>query len=259
LSSAPFVRPPYSPQLPSPLCQSSSLPSTPIGSQAGRPQVCRKPAPLPPRSSSLQGITSPSEPVELLTQPPNCGSLFEKYMPAERPVIQTGLVKAPRRRIGLKKSIGSLFARASRPESRGPSLQTTSQGLKPQSSIPEPGKPRTTKPAKLMKARPVDTSAPVPVNPSGPTPSRLAALQTTQSTMIVVAETVPSPTVPAPAANQPPANARLSPTTIVQPQGGHGNSTSLSWAEITQCVNRLGKRLVQESDAEKRKKLYAVS
>ncbi|OOQ87767.1 hypothetical protein PEBR_16439 [Penicillium brasilianum] len=257
LSSAPFVRPPYSPQLPSPLCQSSSLPSTPIGSQADCPQIRRKPAPPPPRSSSLQGIAIPPEPVELRTLPPNSGSLFEKYMPAERPVIQTRIVKAPTRRVGLKKSISNLFARAGRPESRGPSLQTTSQGLKPQSSIPELVKARTSKPARLTKARPVDISAPVPVIPSGPTPSRLAALQTAQSKMVVVAETVPRPAVPTPAANQPPANARLSPTTIAQPQGGHGNSTSLSWAEITQCVNRLGKRLVQESDAEKRKKLYA--
>lgn len=261
LSSAPYVRSPYSPRISSPLRQSSSLPSIPIGSQAGRPDASRKPAPLPPYSSSLQGIASQSEPVELLMQPPNPGSLFKKYMPVEPPVIQTGIVKAPEptRQIGVKKSIRNLFARASRPEARGPGLQITSQGLKTQSSIPKLVKPTTSKPAKLTKPRPVGPSAPVPVKPSGPTPSRLAALQPAQSTMAVVAKTVPIPVVPAPAANQPPANAPVSPAEIAQPPGGHGNSTSLSWAEITQCVNRLGKRLVEENDAEQRKKLYAVS
>lgn len=260
--------------------QISALPSTHKARQAGPRQVRRKL--VPPQ-------TGPTKPILLrdYNQAPPVGTQFSKFLPSEQPVIQAG--KAQPRRLHWARSMQNLWSRERRHESGEAGLQTASKGLTSWSSIPKLAQPSTSKPAKLTKARPAKAlpkpSAPVLVTPMAqqsvqpamptlalsavnvlaetlPSPQELVQPSTStpaQSPIFVLGETVPSPAVPAPTANRPLVNAVVSPMTIALPQDGQGDSTPQSWARLTQCVNRLGKRLVEENDPDQRKKLYAVS
>lgn len=217
--------------------QISSLPPTPTGS-ARSPGIRRKPLPKAAR---------PIKMLDYWKDAPRLGGTIQQYADVERLANPASVDKAPGlrrpRRLVKGKSmfnLGTLF-RGSRPESGVAGVRIASQG----SSIPKPAKSSISDPA------PARLVAPQPVQPAMP---KLA-----MSAISVQAETLPSPPVCAPTVNQPPANASVSPTTIALPQGGQGNSTPQSWARLTQCVNRLGKRLVEENDPDQRKKLYAVS
>lgn len=241
----------------------SSLPSTPTGNPCS-PGIRRKPLP----KSAV-----PVKMLDYWKDTPRFGGTIQQYADAERLATPARVEKAPEprqpRRLVKGKSmfnLSSLF-RGSRPESGASAVRIVSQG----SSIPKLAKSSISDP---VPARPV---APQPVQPampklamsasrvqaetlpSPPEPVQPSTRTLARSDVIVLAETVPSPAVPAPTLNQPPANASVSPTTIALPQGGRGDSTPQSWARLTQCVNRLGKRLVEESDPDQRKKLYAVS
>jgi hypothetical protein len=210
----------------------SSLPPTP--GSARSPGIRRKPLPKSAR---------PVKMLDYWKDVPHCGGAIQQYADAERLANPACVDKVPqpRRPHRLVKgksmfNLGSLF-RGSRPESGAAGVRIASQG----SSI--------TKPAKLSISDPVP--APQPVQPAMP---KLA-----MSAISVQAENLPSPPVHASTVNQPPANPSVSPTAIALPQGGQGASNPQSWARLTQCVNRLGKRLVEENDPDQRKKLYAVS
>jgi hypothetical protein len=211
----------------------SSLLSTSTGS-ARSPGIRRKPLPK---------SASPCAPIKMLDyekDAPHVGRTIQQCADAERFQFPARANKAleprrPRRLVKGKSmfNLNSLFFRGSRPEPGAAGIRIASQG----SSLP-----------KVAKS---SISDPVPARPVVPQPR--------QPAIRVQAETFPSPAVLAPTVNQPPANVPVSPTTIAWPQGEQGASTPQSWAWLTQCVNRLGKRLVEENDPEQRKKLYAVS
>lgn len=228
--------------------QMPSLPRTFSGSQASRSRI--------PRRTLLS--FSPLAPTKLLDEPAKVGSLVQGHPSSETRVIQTNVVKAALpRKTGVMKKARSMFFPGSKPEPRGarfriastsmakPALQSTPE-LANRPSVPEPAKlamPKLERPATAEVAEILPSSSELVLH---------STPELAQSAIVVLAETVPTPPAPlSTAANQPQANAVVSAATRYP--------TFLSPAELTQCVNRLGKRLVEENDPDQRKKLYAVS
>lgn len=236
--------------------QMPSLPRTPSGSQASRSRTPRKP---------LLSF-SPLAPTKLLDEPAKVGSLVQGHSSSETRVIQTNVVKAELpRKTGVMKKARSMFFPGSKPEARGARFRiaSTSMAKPAQQSTPElanlamtpvAARPSVPEPAQLAMPK-LELPTTAEVAETLPRSSELVLRsppELAQSPIVVLAETVPAPPAPlSTAANQPPANAVVSAATRYP--------TSLSPAELTRCVNRLGKRLVEENDPDQRKKLYAVS
>lgn len=236
--------------------QMPSLPQTPARSHASRSRILLKHLPA----------FSPFVPAKLLDEPANVGSLVQGHPSSETRVIQTNVVKAAlSRKTGVMKKTRSMFFPRSKPEPRGerfriastsmakPALHSTPE-LANLATRPVAARPSVPEPAQVVILKP-ELPATAEVAEILPSPLELVLHSTpelAQSAIVVLAETVPTrPASLSTATNQPPANTAVIAATRYP--------TSLSPAELTQCVNRLGKRLVEENDPDQRKKLYKVS
>ena len=254
--------------------RAKSVSTFPRDNTFNRNRIPRKPVPVPPRSSSEQPVAQVAasgtflarswsfQPAQEISHP---ASLTEKHPRLlDRMTRSSTQVELEERRPSMMGGFRTILAKGARTKLREPKSKVTGDGFEKveDSAINVCGPLETCPPAQLavstLAVSPVQVLVEtLPVPPSQEPVLELSA-SPAQSQILVQAETVPVAAAPHPIASQGPEDDPAVATAAQRP-GSRGVSMPRLMADLTQCVNRLGKRLVDEADHERRKQLYAVS